>query len=100
MLSGRVTKLSVVKQDQAYRLAANENFTDENGTERMAGDEWLLIGPCTYYPRKEVEFVNSITASIIMPGSALRVKATRMMTDKDGHERVAGEGKKSTIILV
>ena len=66
ILVDKVLKLSVVKQDHAYRLTALEDFLDESvipNVERRAGDEWFLEGPCTYYPRKEVDFVDSLCFS-------------------------------------
>ena len=51
-LLGKLEKLKVVRKDQAFRLSCVEDFDDE-GIERLAGDEWLLQGPKTYMPRKE-----------------------------------------------
>ena len=50
-LLGKIEKLKVVRKDQAFRLLCLEDF-DDDGTERLAGDEWLLQGPKTYMPRK------------------------------------------------
>jgi major vault protein len=86
-----VTKLSVVRKDEAYRLVALEDFEDESNISRRAGDEWFLEGPCTYYPRKECDFLCKVKATIINQGNALRVKALRDMSDKAGTARVAGE---------
>jgi major vault protein len=52
-----VQKLKVVKKDRALRLTTNENFTEQDGTERVAGDEWIFEGPATYLPRKEVSII-------------------------------------------
>ena len=89
-LSGEVEKLKVVKKDQAFRLTCLDDF-DDNGTARIAGDEWLYEGPKTYHPRKEVEIVSLVKAVTINPNEALKVKATREMTDHKGTKRVAGE---------
>ena len=87
---GEVQKLQVVKKDQAFRLQCLDDF-DDNGTQRIVGDEWLFEGPKTYIPRKEVEIVSSIKAVTINPNEALKVKATRAMKDHNGKTRVAGE---------
>ena len=83
-LSGEVEKLKVVKKDQAFRLQCLDDF-DDNGTKRIAGDEWLFCGPKTYHPRKEVEIVSLQKAVTINPNEALKVKATREMKDHKGN---------------
>ena len=45
--------LAVVKENSALKLTALRDFVDANKVRRIAGDEWLLYGPCTYYPRIE-----------------------------------------------
>jgi major vault protein len=57
----------------------------------LAGSEWLFEGPGTYMPRVEVEQVDTISATILKPNSALKLKALRECTDKLGYTRKAGE---------
>ena len=78
-----MAKLKVVKKDQAFRLQCLDDF-DDNGKNRIAGDEWLFCGPKTYHPRKEVEIVSTEKAVTINPNEALKVKATREMKDHKG----------------
>merc|ERR1712227_645230 len=89
-LLGKIEKLKVVRKDQAFRLLCLEDF-DDDGTERLAGDEWLLQGPKTYMPRKEVEVVSLVKAVTIATNSALKMRALREMEDQSGQMRVAGE---------
>ena len=57
--------MTVVPAMQALRLrAAREFFDEESNVKRVAGDEFLFEGPGTYVPRKEVEVVTTMTASV------------------------------------
>lgn len=107
-LCGKVTNLTVVQQDSALRLIASRDFTDENSTERKAGDEWLFRGPGTYVPRVEVQVVEIIRATVLKPNQvsmefawimlnlshykkALMLRARKELKDYNGKERKAGE---------
>ena len=60
-----VKQLTVVPAMQALRLKAVRDFEDEeNNVKRIAGDEFLFEGPGTYIPRREVEVVTTITATV------------------------------------
>jgi major vault protein len=88
---GNVERLQLIKTNEAYKLKAKRNFTDSDGKVRQAGDEWLIYGPKTYYPRQEEEVINKISAIIIGPCQALRLKANQNFTSRDGVQRKAGE---------
>ncbi|UYV63528.1 MVP [Cordylochernes scorpioides] len=45
----------------------------------------------TYIPRKEVEVVETIVATVIKPNQALKLRAEKETKDRDGNQRVAGE---------
>lgn len=104
-LSGEVSPLEVVETNYALRLLALRDFvampTDpaaidepENaatGIQRVAGDEWLFEGPATYIPRIEVEVVETLSATVIKPNQALRLRATKNCVDAQGQQRRAGE---------
>ena len=50
-----VKPLPVIKAQHALHLRALvEIESDETGTKRRVGDEWLLEGPTTYLPQPEV----------------------------------------------
>ena len=60
-----VKQLTVVPAMQALRLKAVRDFEDEeDNVKRIAGDEFLFEGPGTYIPRREVEVVTTITATV------------------------------------
>ena len=45
VLKQTVSPLKVVTSNSALRLRAVLDFEDEDGTKRVAGDEWLFEGP-------------------------------------------------------
>lgn len=87
----KVTKLRAVTTNTALRLRAITDFTDAEGVQRFAHDEWLFAGPGTYIPHKNVEIVETIRASIIKPNEALRLRALKACKDQVGKDRVCGE---------
>jgi 2-oxoisovalerate dehydrogenase E2 component (dihydrolipoyl transacylase) len=42
---------------------------------RVAGEEWIFVGPGTYFPRVEAEVVEQLSATIIKTNQALRLRA-------------------------
>lgn len=85
------TALTVVHANSALRLRSILDFTHESGKNIIAGDEWLFEGPGTYIPCKEVEVVESVHAVIIKPNQAIKLRARKETTDREGKERVTGE---------
>lgn len=49
----------------------------------------MFVG--TYYPRKEVSVEEQIKAVILKPNEAVRLRAKKEMTDRDGIHRETGE---------
>jgi len=49
-----VKSIHVLSDDLGLVLQAIEDF-DDNGTERKAGDKWMIRGPCDYVPPVEVK---------------------------------------------
>ncbi|KAL5478080.1 hypothetical protein EMCRGX_G024958 [Ephydatia muelleri] len=85
-----VTQLKVVQANTALRLRAVLDFDDETG-KKVAGDEWLFEGPGTYIPKKEVVVEETIRATVIKPNQAIKLRARKETTDRDGNVRVTGE---------
>jgi major vault protein len=89
---GKVEKYVVVGKNQAIKLVALKDFKDAEGkVNRVAGDEWLIIGPVTYIPRVEAEIVASINAEVIKNNTALKLRAKRQCEDSYGQKRITGE---------
>jgi len=89
-LVSEVTPLTVVPANSALRLRATRDHERE-GTTVYAGDELLCEGCATYYPRIEEEVIETITAQVVKPNQALRLRARKACTDRDGVARKAGE---------
>ncbi|XP_059809284.1 major vault protein isoform X3 [Hypanus sabinus] len=85
------TPLQVVRTNTALHLLALLDFEDESGEKHVAGDEWLFEGPGTYIPRKEVEIVQTIEATVIHHNQAIRLRARKETKDREGRNRVTGE---------
>ena len=47
----------ILSETQALLLQAKEAFTDENKTERVPGDKWMIRGPCRFIPSIEVKII-------------------------------------------
>nr|XP_021556073.1 major vault protein [Neomonachus schauinslandi] len=91
VLEKDITPLQVVLPNTALHLKALLDFEDKNGDKVVAGDEWLFEGPGTYIPRKEVEVLEIIQATVIKQNQALRLRARKECWDREGKERVTGE---------
>ncbi|XP_065054795.1 major vault protein-like isoform X2 [Rhopilema esculentum] len=85
------TSLRVVPANSALRLRAVLDFEDQSGEKKVAGDEYLFEGPGTYIPRKEVEVLETIRATVIKPNQALKLRARGETKDRNGNFRVTGE---------
>jgi major vault protein len=100
-LDSEVTALHIVGPNTGLRLRAIRDFVDQqpDGTtpgatkeiRRISGDEWMFLGPGTYFPRIEVKVVEPIQATIVRPNQALRLRARKACSDHRGTPRRAGE---------
>ena len=57
---------------------------------RQASDDFFFH-PGTYIPRKEVETTDIISASVIGPNQAIKLRACKECIDRQGNPRVTGE---------
>eukprot|EP01128_Nolandella_sp_AFSM9_P000794 TRINITY_DN10917_c0_g1_i1.p1 TRINITY_DN10917_c0_g1~~TRINITY_DN10917_c0_g1_i1.p1 ORF type:complete len:414 (+),score=75.66 TRINITY_DN10917_c0_g1_i1:1453-2694(+) len=92
-MEGNLRALTIVEEDSALILVALRDFTDRYGKkkQRRAGAQWLVVGPCTYYPQTEVRVVKARKAVMVKLGEALKLKAKKDKVDTDGIARKAGE---------
>ena len=90
-LVGKISPLQVVGPDSALRLRAIRDFTEEDGTKRLAGDVWMYPGQATYIPRVEVQVVEVVKATILKENQALRLRAKQDCKDINNVDRKAGE---------
>jgi len=90
VLSLKVTPLQVIPADSALRLRCIRDFEDDNG-KHIAGDEWLIHGPGTYFPKIEVQVAETIKATVVLPSQGVKLRARKATTDCNGVARRAGE---------
>ncbi|RLN73197.1 hypothetical protein BBJ28_00018433 [Nothophytophthora sp. Chile5] len=81
-----IRELRVVPVDSALRIRATRKVG-----KYVAGDEWLFVGPATYYPRVEEEVVVLVQAIVIKKNQAIKFRAEKKCTDALGTARDAGE---------
>lgn len=86
-----IRELQVVNANEALRLKATRDFETDEAGQFFAGDEWLFEGPATYYPRVDVEILQTVSATLIKPNQALRLRAKKACVDREGVSRAAGE---------
>ena len=91
ILKQNITPLKIISANSALRLKAILDFEDENSVKRIAGDEWLFEGPGTYIPRKEESVEEKINALVIKPNQAIKLRARKEFSDRNGIKRVTGE---------
>ena len=89
-LEGKIEKTSVILVHSALKLKARRDVLVD-GKKRIAGEEWFKPGPCSYIPEVDVNILDTITATVIKPNTALKIKALKNSQDKYGIERKAGE---------
>jgi major vault protein len=87
----KIEKLPIVNRDCAIKLEALRDFEDNDGTKRVAGEEWIENGPMIFTPKIEVRIVANIEPITISSNQALKVRAIRTTKDNNGKERCAGE---------
>uniref|UniRef100_A0A7S3JLK9 Major vault protein n=1 Tax=Euplotes harpa TaxID=151035 RepID=A0A7S3JLK9_9SPIT len=85
-------KILTIPRDCAARLECLRNFHDEEAKkDRIAGDEWLIFGPCLYIPKIEVKLEKVMKPEVIKSNQALKIRARRDCKDSKGEERKAGD---------
>jgi major vault protein len=69
-----INDIHVLEEDESLLLICKEKFIEENGSERVAGDRWLIIGPCEFVPSIEVEVVEKRKAIPLEHNEGIYVK--------------------------
>jgi len=95
--SGRIEPLQILEPNTALRILAVRDFVDRYSTNsdgspifRQAGEEWLIFGPGTFIPQVEQRVVLEVRPTILNPGEALRLRARKDFTDRNGQKRIIG----------
>jgi len=84
-------KSVIIKKGLALRLRTNQEFTDDCGTIRKAGEEWLVRKEGRYLPKVFEDVVGMVKPTPITESQALTLKATQSFVDFYKVSRKAGE---------
>lgn len=57
-LENGIQDIVILNENEAVLLQAKETFTDEQGSQRIAGDKWLIKGPSRFCPHIEIDVVD------------------------------------------
>jgi len=81
----------VIKENTALKLRATRDTIDRNGTERVAGEEWLVEKVGAYLPGVYENVVNTLKAAVLTDRKAIHVKALTTFVDRFSIERKCGQ---------
>ncbi|EGC31310.1 major vault protein-alpha [Dictyostelium purpureum] len=87
-------KATIIGPNQALKLRANKACIDRSGSQRKAGEEWLVRQQGAYLPGVDEKVVEIVNAYILTDKKALHLKATKTFSDetkKPAVQRKAGE---------
>ena len=87
---GTVTA-SIISIGHALRIRALRNMKDQTGTDRVAGEEWIVKETGTYMPGPYEEIVKMLKATVLTDKKAVHLRALDNFTDFMGKERKTGE---------
>ena len=77
VLDGGIQSIHCLQEDEALLLRALEDHTDAEGNKRMAGDKWMIYGPCRYIPPVEVELIEKRYSIPLDKNEGIYVRDTR-----------------------
>eukprot|EP00010_Vexillifera_abyssalis_P000342 CAMPEP_0201552430 /NCGR_PEP_ID=MMETSP0173_2-20130828/16305_1 /ASSEMBLY_ACC=CAM_ASM_000268 /TAXON_ID=218659 /ORGANISM="Vexillifera sp., Strain DIVA3 564/2" /LENGTH=830 /DNA_ID=CAMNT_0047962917 /DNA_START=37 /DNA_END=2529 /DNA_ORIENTATION=+ len=89
---GRINA-TIVQPNEALRLRALREFTDDSGKDRYTGEVWLMDTPGAYIPSVNEEVEAKVQAYVITESMALHMRALVDFKDPvfGGKNRYAGE---------
>lgn len=67
----------VLADDEGFVLRAEETHTEKDGTKRMAGDRWMVVGACSYILPVEVVLVEKRKSVALDKCEGIYVRDTR-----------------------
>lgn len=81
----------IVIENTALHLRAEQETTDSDGNQRVAGEEWLVRKTGAYLPGVYEKILGTIKAHILTDKTAVHVKAVTSFRDQLGKLRKNGE---------
>lgn len=67
----------VLANDEALLLRADESHKEKDNTERMAGDRWMIHGPCRYVLPVEVYLIENRKSIPLDKNEGIYVRDTK-----------------------
>jgi major vault protein len=89
--AGQIRPLHVIPAGCGLHLRAIADERDGDGIFRNAGEEWIVEGLKTYYPREAEMIVREVSPRVITEGKALHLTASSNFVDRFGIHRISGE---------
>ena len=88
--------LMVLTQLQSLVLHANRAFNTKDyvtgaDVKRVAGEEYMFVGPGTYTPRVEEDVFERRDAIVVKPNESIKLRARNKFVDASGVEREVGD---------
>jgi major vault protein len=82
----------IVNRNESLEIEVEEDWTNpKSGTVHIAGETFMVPGPCVFLPAPEISVLNKHTANCIVHGQAIPVTASRDLIDNNGVARISGE---------
>mmetsp|Transcript_27317 Transcript_27317/g.38642 ORF Transcript_27317/g.38642 Transcript_27317/m.38642 type:complete len:846 (+) Transcript_27317:44-2581(+) len=88
ILEGVVSQ--IIKPNTALKLKALRQITDQDGTQRSPGEQWLVRKQGSYLPGVYEQVMGMVRARVLTEKRALHLRASHTFTDQYGKERKAG----------
>jgi len=77
-ISGGIQKAYILSEDEALLLRAEETHKDKDETQRMAGDRWIVKGPCRFILPVEVVLIEKLKSVALDKVEGIYVRDTRL----------------------
>ncbi|XP_071947945.1 major vault protein-like [Antedon mediterranea] len=86
-----IIKPFIVKEGHALKMRAVQDFTDDNGKNRVTDEMWLVRTPGAYLPGVYEEYLEEVKAYILNDNLGLHMVAEQTCVDGLGRERKSGQ---------
>jgi len=87
----KTVEAKIIHPCNALKLKSKQNFVDENGVTRNAGEEWIERRPGAYIPHVHEEVMEMQAPIILDDTHALQLQALKSFTDCYGNHHKAGD---------
>ncbi|XP_060071634.1 major vault protein-like [Ylistrum balloti] len=87
----KIVSPMVIRNGEALKLRATQDFTDRSGVDRVTGEEWMQYTSGAYLPDVFEEVLGLEKEITLTPDRGLRLQATQSTTDRQGIKRLVGE---------